>query len=140
MTIDVRPACSHSRADGTNGSRATTPEAADIATRGTGTGLAPSASATSDIDTSPSPARLYAPGGAEVVAANAIAAATSSWWTSCNGVPGSGNGGLSTGRTCDTFRITPGSWFHGMASTRVRAFGPATIDGRRTYTSSVEPP
>ena len=45
---------------------------------GTRTGRPPSAAAIFDSDVSPSPAMLYAPGGATVVAANAMAAATSS--------------------------------------------------------------
>ena len=109
------------------------------ATLGTRTGRAPSSLATSDMDTTPSPAMLYAPAGAEVVAAKAIAAATSSWWTNCNGVPGSGNGGLSIGRACATRFTGPGSWFHGIASASAGAFGPATMHGRSTYTSSDEP-
>ena len=53
--------------------------------------------------------------------------------------PGSGNGGLSNGKTLDTFRTAPGSWFHGMASASAGAFGPATMQGRRMNTSSAEP-
>jgi hypothetical protein len=56
ITIDVRPTRSQSSTDGTNGSRATTSYAADASTLGTRTGRAPSASATSDIDTTPSAA------------------------------------------------------------------------------------
>lgn len=78
ITTEVRPACSHSSAEGTNGNRDITSDVATAAIRGTRTGRAPSASATSDIDSTPSPAMLYAPGGADVVTASAIAAATSS--------------------------------------------------------------
>ena len=56
---DVQPP----RADGTNGSLATTTDAAVVAAFGTRTGRAPNALATSDIDTTPSLAMLYAPGG-----------------------------------------------------------------------------
>ena len=58
ITTDVRPTCSHSSADGTNGNRAMTADAAAIAARGTRTGRAPSASAMSDIEITPSPAML----------------------------------------------------------------------------------
>lgn len=84
-------------------------DAADAATAGTRTGRPPSALATSDTVTTPSPAMLYAPGGAGAVAASAIASATSSWWTSCNGIPGSGATGFNIGATLEMARTGAGS-------------------------------
>jgi hypothetical protein len=78
ITTDVRATCSHSSMEGTNGTREIAADAAEAAAAGTRTGLPPSAFATSATVTMPSPAMLYAPGGAGAVAANAIAAATSS--------------------------------------------------------------
>jgi hypothetical protein len=81
---------------------------------------------------------LYAPGGAGAAAATAIASATSSWWTSCKGKPGSGTTGFNIGATLATARTGPGNWFHGIASAKAVAPGPATIHGRRMNTSSDE--
>ena len=84
-------------------------------------------------------AGLVRTAGAEVVAAKAIAAATSSWWTSCSGVPGSGKSGFSKGNARVICFTGQGSWFHSIASASAGAFGPATMQGLSTNTSSVEP-
>ena len=54
-------------------------------------------------------------------------------------MPGSGNGGFSSGSAWLTFLTGPGNWFHGMASASAGALGPATMHGRSTNTSSAEP-
>ena len=76
---------------------------------------------------------VFAAAAATPRVAATSALATSSWWTSWNGTPGSG----STGGTAR--RSGPGTRARGSWRISISASGPATMHGRRTYASVCEP-
>ncbi len=85
----------------------------------------------------PPPARLYGPGSPTPRTPATKARATSSSCTSWKRMPGSGSTGFSTGTEPSSRATASGiaspSRKYGISWSIVRASGPATMQGRKTY-------